>query len=132
MEEIKIKTSFSLEVLDITDKIQERIKEKSFKDGILFVFVPHTTCGLILNENEENLKADFLNFFKKLTSGISFSHNLIDNNASSHLFSSILSQEKFFLVENQKLVLGTWQKILLVELDGPRERKIYLKFLKNY
>lgn len=131
MEEIKIKTSTSFEIIDITDKIQEKIKEKDFKEGIVFIFIPHTTCALTLNENETNLKKDFFKFFQRLTNGIEFSHNLIDDNASSHLFSSLLSQEKFLLVENGKLILGTWQRLLLVELDGPRERKIYLKFLKK-
>lgn len=131
MEEFKVETSSQFEIVDLTPQIEKILQEEELKEGLIFIFVPHTTCALILTENEENLKKDFLKLFKKLTENIEFSHNLIDDNASAHLFSSLFGQEKLLMVENQKLVLGTWQRLCLLELDGPRQRNVYLKFIKT-
>ncbi|MGB9726702.1 MAG: secondary thiamine-phosphate synthase enzyme YjbQ [Minisyncoccia bacterium] len=131
MEELKILSQKKVEIIDITFEIKKEIEKRKIKDGIVIIFIPHTTCGLILTENEPNLKKDFLDFFQEITKDFDFAHNKIDDNAQAHLLSAILGQEKTLIIKENKLVLGTWQSICLVELDGPRERKIYLKFLSE-
>ena len=90
--------------------------------------MPHATAGFWLNEDEEGLKQDVLRFFEKITSG-SWQHNQIDNNAQAHLLSGLLKPYLLLSVENGEIQLGTWQEIFLVELDGPREREIKIKFI---
>ena len=131
MEELRVITHKRWEIIDLTEEINSLIKKKKFLNGLLLIFVPHTTCALFLMENESHLKDDFFNFFKKLIKDFDFSHNLIDSNGDSHLISSLLGQEKILIVKNQSLVLGPWQSLCLLELDGPRERRIYLEFLEK-
>lgn len=134
-KEISVKSSDKLELIDITEKISGVISQSKVKEGICLVFVPHATAGLVLNENEENLKEDF----KKIVSSLSqlgdltggFQHDKLDANAVSHLSASIFGQEKLLIIEGGKLILGTWQKILLFELDGPRTRRVVVKIIEN-
>lgn len=134
-KEISVKTSEKLELVDVTEKVADFVAESKVKNGICLVFIPHDTCGLVLNENEENLKEDF----KKVISSLSqlgdltggFSHDKLDSNAVSHLSASIFGQEKLLAVEKGNLVLGIWQKIMLFELDGPRTRRVVVKIIGN-
>ena len=125
MQEFTIKTNSKMQIIDITNEIQKRI---SINEGICLVYVPHATAGLIINEYEPNIEQDYLTFFKKLIRGENYKHNKIDNNAEAHLMSALIGSSKQFIIKNNSLVLGTWQKILLCDFDGPRNRKIILKF----
>lgn len=127
IKEIYFSTKKRYELIDITQEIERIVQESKIKDGFLFLFVCHSTASLLLTENEEGLKKDWLSFFKKLISGFDFYHNRIDNNADSHLLSGLFSQQKTFLISNGKIVRGTWQQIFLVEFDGPRQRKVIVK-----
>jgi len=95
------------------------------------VFVPHSTAGLILTENEEGLKKDWISFLSSLVQKEELFHNKIDNNADSHLLSGLLGQNKILIIDSGHLLKGTWQQIFLVELDGPRERTIIIKILEG-
>ncbi|MCD6085945.1 YjbQ family protein, partial [bacterium] len=99
------------------------------EDGLVLVFVPHSTAGVVLTENEKGLKNDWIEIFKKLTSGIEFEHNKIDDNADSHLLSGLIGQGKVLPIKDGKIIRGTWQQIFLVEFDGPRERKVILEII---
>jgi len=93
--------------------------------------VPHSTAGILLTENEQGLIQDWLNLFKKITSGINFAHNKIDDNADSHLLSGLVGQGKTLVIEDGRLIRGTWQQIFLAEFDGPRQRRILIKIIKG-
>ena len=123
---INVKTSQKLDIVNITRDVENAIK---VKDGAVLVYTPHTTGALVLNEDESNLRNDMKMFYSELAKG-SWGHNTIDNNAEAHLASSTLNPSLVLPVENSRLVLGTWQSILFVELDGPRERSVYIKELK--
>ena len=121
MKEFTVRTSKEFEAFDITDRVAEAAK--GVKRGILFVFVPHCTAALITNEFEPNIKQDYEKFFSMLRKE-DWKHNKIDDNAGAHLGAAVAGSEQFFFIKDSGLVLGTWQRIILMELDGPKERKV--------
>lgn len=125
MEELAVSTKQKIQVLDITGQVTAA---RRIDDGCIVLHVPHTTAALAINENENNLKTDMEKFYGSLAKG-SWGHNTIDNNAEAHLASTTLNSSLIIPVEKGKLILGRWQSILFVELDGPRERKVYVKEL---
>lgn len=129
IKEFRIATENRYQLIDVTGEVEKIIGESGIKEGLCLVFVPHSTAAIVLTENEESLKKDWLAVLKKLVSNFDFLHNQIDNNADSHILSGLLGQGKILPIENGKLVRGTWQQIFLVELDGPRKRKIIVKLL---
>ena len=128
-KELDISTENRYQLVDITEEVEEIVKESKVEDGLVLVFVPHSTAGVVLTENEKGLKNDWLEIFKKLTSGIDFEHNKIDDNADSHLLSGLIGQGKVLPIKDGKIIRGTWQQIFLAEFDGPRERKVILEII---
>jgi len=129
--EFTIKTKKREEIIDITEKIEEILKKSKMGDGMCLIYVPHATAALIINENaDEKVKEDILEWLRKnIPTGI-WRHDVIDNNADAHIKSSLIGCSQAIPFKNNRLLLGTWQGIMLVELDGPRERKVYIVFLK--
>ncbi|BFI73488.1 UPF0047 protein Bsu YugU [Nanoarchaeota archaeon] len=129
-EEFYLKTNKRKEVINITKNIREIVKKSGIKNGIILIFVPHATAGLFANEDEENIRKDYLNLFEKLVpENEKYYHNLIDNNADSHLLSSLFKQFYVLPIKDGDLYKGTWQEIFLAEFDGPRERKIFVTII---
>ena len=126
MNQIEINTSKRVEVVDITSKVEELVEG----DGIAIIYTPHTTTALIINEAESGLIEDIINILQKLIpTGAGYKHDRVDDNADAHLRACILGNSLVIPVENGKLMLGTWQRILFVELDGPRRRRVYVKVI---
>ncbi len=121
MKEIAVRTTKRIEALDVTAAVQEIAK--GVQKGVLFLFVPHCTAALLVNEFDPNLENDYEKLFSLLEKE-NWRHDEIDDNAAAHLASAVAGTEKFFFIEKGRIVLGTWQRIILMELDGPRERKI--------
>ncbi|WP_291767591.1 secondary thiamine-phosphate synthase enzyme YjbQ [Caldivirga sp. UBA161] len=121
VKELKYASRRQVEVIDITSDVEEVVNESGIRNGFIIVFAPHATAAVILNENESGLLKDIEDKILELfpRSG-NYRHNLIDDNANSHLASAFLGQGKVIPLINGSLVRGTWQNILLVELDGPR------------
>lgn len=127
-KEIKVKTNTRFESIDITRYVEEAVKE--IKDGIAFIFVKHTTCSIIVNEAESGLMRDYLNWAKKLVPPEGeFEHNIIDNNGHAHVLASIIGNSRMLPIKDGKLDLGTWQRVILLEFDGPRTRTVNVKVM---
>ena len=124
IKEFSISSKDRYQLIDITSEVEGIVADSGVKDGLCLVFVPHSTAAIVLTENEEGLKKDWLAVLKKLVSGFDFLHDRIDNNADSHILSGLLGQGKTLPVEKGRLIRGTWQQIFLAELDGPRERRV--------
>lgn len=124
-----INTTDSKEVIDITEKVSEQIEKIS--EGICFVFALHTTCSLMLGEYEGGLDTDFINMFEQLKPKGPFHHAHDPDHAPSHLFSSMVGEQLSIPIKNSQLVLGTWQRIMLVEFDGPRSRSIIVQTIES-
>ena len=118
---IKINTSKSFEIIDITAKINDLI---DIDKGIISIFSKHSTSAIVVNENESGLLKDIEFILDEvITDKYSYSHDRIDNNARSHLKSFLLSSSECLPIKNGKLDLGTWQSVFFVELDGPRSSR---------
>ncbi len=120
--EFSVSTSKAVEVIDITGEVEKRLGDGE----ACLVFTPHATAAIILNEFEPNIKSDYEEFFSRIAKG-NWKHNAIDNNAEAHLLSALISPSILIPLKNGRLDVGTWQSIMLVELDGPRTRKIIVK-----
>ena len=131
MEILKVKTRKRKEVVDITADVERIVSKSNVKEGICFLFVPHATAALTINESADpNIKTDFLESLEKLIPDGIWRHDRIDNNGAAHLKSAIIKPDLMIPIKDSGLLLGTWQAIMLCEFDGPRERKIYVSFLK--
>ncbi len=125
---IVVETRKRVEVVDITDDVRRVVRESGVENGIALVYTPHTTTGIIVNEAESGLISDLIEFLGRLVpKGAGYEHDRIDDNADAHIKAAIIGNSAVIPVENSELLLGTWQRILLVELDGPRRRKVLVK-----
>lgn len=133
MNVIKIKSNKKQEIIDITKNVKEIVKKNKIKEGLCCVYVKHSTAAIIINENfDPSICDDILNTLNNLVpENLNYKHNAIDNNAPSHIKSSILSPFVCVPIFNGELQLGRWQGIGLVELDGPRIREILVSVLNT-
>lgn len=125
MRSIFINSERRIEFIDITNKIQKLIDDSAVKDGIIFLYVPHTTAGLTINENyDRTVKQDIIG---KLNDLVPENENYLhsEGNSDSHIKSSLIGNEMFLFFEDKKLILGSWQGVFFCEFDGPRKREIY-------
>lgn len=131
MEKITIKTNSRIELLDITDKIQNTVAKSKVKDGICFIFCPHTTAGLTINENADpSVQRDIVQMLNKLVpASAGYAHS--EGNSDSHIKSSLLGQSLNIFIEDDRLALGAWQGIYFYEGDGPRTREVWVKVMSN-
>jgi secondary thiamine-phosphate synthase enzyme len=133
MKIINISTNKHQDCIDITSQISNIVKNSKIKNGICFLYTPHATGGIIINENyDPNIIDDFLELISKIIPEGVWRHDRIDNNGASHIKSAIISPSEYIPIENNELKLGTWQNIMFTEFDGPRNnRKIYVTIIKE-
>ncbi|MFQ5405674.1 MAG: secondary thiamine-phosphate synthase enzyme YjbQ [Candidatus Micrarchaeia archaeon] len=130
MEKVSIATSKRVDALDITSKAEGLVEKKGWRDGVLFVFCPHTTCALACNEFEDYIKEDYENFFSELRKK-TWRHNQVDGNADAHLKQVMFGSSVCLFVEKGSIQKGTWQHLILLEGDGPRTREVWIKFISS-
>ena len=126
--EIPITTERQVQVVNVTEKVAEACGRLTIKNGILLVSVRHTTCALTVNEDEAGLRHDFERLGETLLNPFrgkdGYRHDRIDDNAQAHLTSILLGHSVTIPLSAGKPVLGTWQSLLLIEMDGPRTRSV--------
>ncbi|RLG89027.1 MAG: YjbQ family protein [Thermoprotei archaeon] len=129
-EEFYVSTKNRFEVVNISSKVEEVVRKSGISNGIALVFLPHATAALIANEYEPRIVSDYIEWVKKnIPPDAPWRHNEIDNNAHAHIASAIIESSRIFPVINGRLVRGTWQEIMLLELDGPRNRRVVVQVL---
>lgn len=126
MKTITISTHKKDEILDITDLIEEELGKSEEKDGVCTVFILHTTCALTTADLDPGTDQDFLDFLRASVPHIGWRHPHDPTHTPDHLLSSLIGSSIPIPFENKRLILGTWQRVILVELSGPRERKIVI------
>lgn len=131
MHSLNITTTNREEAVDITRDVQEFLDKNKFKSGIVVVASPHTTAGITVNENADpDVRRDILFFLKKaVPQNQGFAH--AEGNSDAHIKGSLVGFSQTFIVEKGILQLGTWQGIYFMEFDGPRQRHVWLKFLRE-
>ena len=128
MREFFIKTTHKCQVVDITSRVREIVAQDGSEEGLCCVFVPHATAAVTINENADpNIGDDLQDALAKLIPEGIWRHDRIDDNAAAHIKAAILGPSKTLPVKNGKLVLGTWQSIMLMEFDGPRDRRVIVQ-----
>jgi len=126
MYTIDVRTSSQTAMVDITHKVQDVVTQSEIKSGICTVFVPHTTAGITINENADpDVVTDIVKEINKI---VPFNDNYahMEGNSAAHIKASMFGFSQQVIIENGRLVLGTWQGIYFCEFDGPRNRKVYI------
>jgi secondary thiamine-phosphate synthase enzyme len=131
MKKLHISSSQRNQMIDITSNIQHLIKEENFNDGVVIVYVPHTTAGITINEGADpSVQQDIIETLQRLIP-VNSNYKHTEGNSDAHIKASLLGSSTTVLVTKGKLVLGTWQHIFLYEGDGPRNRIVYIYTIKN-
>ena len=126
--QIEVQTPSSTALTDITDRVRQAVQSSGCKEGLATIYSPHTTTAVIINEHEPRLVEDILKTYKKLVPpGRGYKHDRIDSNAHAHILSSLIGNARSIPISNSSLLLGTWQAIMFVELDGPRRRRVSIQ-----
>lgn len=126
MFKILIKSKKNKQVIDITDLINQELGKQNFKEGLVNLFLTHTTAALTTADLDPGTDQDYLNAFESMTPKLNYKHPHDPSHMPDHILSSLIGTSITIPVENGKLVLGTWQRVVLIELDGLRERQVVL------
>ncbi len=129
MKEITVQTRARTEMIDITAAVQKMINEEKIESGICLVYTPHTTAAITINENADpDVPRDMLAALDRAVP-LSANYRHAEGNSAAHVKSSLVGASELVIIENNRLVLGTWQSIFFCEFDGPRTRKAYVKVM---
>ncbi len=126
---INIKTTSITEFIDITSEVNQIVGQSGVKSGVCYVYVPHTTAGVTINEGADPaVVKDILTTLNKL---IPHNNNYLhrEGNSDAHIKTSLMGPSQAILIQKGKLLLGTWQSIFFCEFDGPRSRKVQIKVM---
>jgi secondary thiamine-phosphate synthase enzyme len=127
MTELVIRTSVKRELVDITAQVASIAAQSGLDEGLCHVYVAHATAAIIVNENDDpNICVDLLDALDRLIPAGIWRHDRVDGNAASHIQAAILGPGETIPVRQGGLCLGRWQAIMLAELDGPRERQVFV------
>ncbi len=128
---VSIKTSQRNEFIDITERIMDAVYNSEVNSGIAVVYTPHTTAGITINENADpSVRKDIVEFLsKKIPYHGDYRH--LEGNADAHIKSSLVGCSEIVIIENGKILLGTWQGIFFCEFDGPRRREVWIKIIES-
>ena len=128
---LDIETRRRVEFRDITSDVQKFIAGSGVQQGLCHLFTPHTTAAILINENDDPaLAQDLDEFFLKLAPRADHYHHN-DGNCDSHLKASVIGCSKTLIIENGRLLLGTWQGVYFCEFDGPRRRNLRVKIVSD-
>ena len=131
MRELKVISKKRNEMIDITNDVQKLIDKENIREGFVIVYIPHTTAGITINEGADpSVQRDIIETLNRI---IPESGNYLhsEGNSDAHIKASIIGSSVIVLIENSRLVLGTWQHIFFYEGDGPRNRKVYIEIIKK-
>jgi secondary thiamine-phosphate synthase enzyme len=131
IKQLRVPTKSRTELVDITQGVQRLVTESGVRSGVCYIYVPHTTSGITINENTDpNVGRDIL---KELNKVVPFDDNYshAEGNSAAHIKSTLVGMSKLVLVEEGRLALGTWQAIFYCEFDGPRDRRVFVKVMKD-
>jgi len=128
---IKIKTSNPTELLDITSQIKGEVAKTGIRNGLVFVYVPHTTAAVTINEGADpSVKADIIDTINEIVPWERV-YGHAEGNSPAHIKASLVGPSETILLEDGRLLLGTWQSLFFCEFDGPRRREILVKVLSD-
>ena len=129
MKTFSVSTGKRCAFLDITRQVAEAVEESGVAGGLAVVFVPHTTAGVTINENADpSVQSDIIDHLERaVPRAASYAHS--EGNSPAHVKASMMGSSVTVIVQDSRLVLGTWQGIYLCEFDGPRTRKVHVEVM---
>lgn len=128
MQRFQVKSRRKREIVDITDAVEEVLRRQSAADGICYLNVLHTTAAITTADLDPGTDLDMLDAFEAMMPKLKYRHPHNPEHVPDHILSSLLGTALTVPVHDGSLVLGTWQRVILVELDGPRQRDLVLSF----
>ncbi|MGB9465763.1 MAG: secondary thiamine-phosphate synthase enzyme YjbQ [Candidatus Acidiferrum sp.] len=131
MEDLRVKTARRTQMVDVTDEVERAVAKAGVTSGVCHVYVPHTTAGVTINEHcDPDVATDLEGVFDRLAPRIGpYRHG--EGNSDSHAKAALTGTSQMIFVEDGKLALGRWQGVFFCEFDGPRERKLWVKVMKQ-
>lgn len=131
MVQLEVSTRSRTSLEDITAQVKRVVADSGVKSGVCYLYAPHTTAGLIVNENyDPSVAHDILmELDKNVPLEDGYSHR--EGNAAAHIKTSLVGSSETLFVEDGRLVLGTWQGVFLCEFDGPRRRRVLVKVVPD-
>jgi secondary thiamine-phosphate synthase enzyme len=131
MQQLTVKTQSQTEMIDITRQVQKSIEAAGFQDGLCVLYVPHTTAGITINESADpSVRRDILKVLNQMVPWQA-DYRHMEGNSPAHIKSTLVGASQLVVVEKGQMVLGTWQGIFFCEFDGPRSRKLQIKFIQS-
>jgi secondary thiamine-phosphate synthase enzyme len=128
LQKLKVETSQRNEMVDVTERLLQVVRSQNITEGMLIVYVPHTTAAVTINENADpDVKSDLLAKLSALVPQREAYYQHAEGNSDSHLKAAMLGHAVTVLVEAGRLVLGRWQGVYVCEFDGPRQRDLIVK-----
>lgn len=128
MRDITISTTKGKQIVDITEKVNQIVAEANVKQGLCSIFVAHTTCAITTADLDPGTDLDYLDAIEKIFPKGNYRHPHDPSHVGDHIMSSIIGSSVAVPVIKGQLKLGSWQQVVLVELSGPRERKVYVSY----
>ncbi len=126
MKTFTVATRKKDQIVDITDTVENYLREENKADGLCSLFVAHTTCALTTADLDPGTDLDLLDALRHILPQLSYRHPHDPSHTPDHILSSIIGASLVIPYTKQQLLLGTWQRVILVELDGPRQRTMYM------
>lgn len=130
METFSVRSNQAIEFIEITHQVQNLLRQEDRGNGLAYVFVPHTTAGVTINENADpTVIQDIIADLQRLIPNRQSYYAHREGNSASHFMTSLMGSSVIVPVEDGQIALGTWQGIFLCEFDGPRTRKVHVRFI---
>jgi len=131
VQQLTVKTTSKEEFVDITRRVEEVVTASGVQQGICHLYIPHTTCGLTINEHADpDVVRDIRKVLKEMVPD-SGDYRHAEGNSPAHVKSSLVGVNAAVFIEGGRLALGTWQGIFLCEFDGPRQRKVWVQISRT-
>jgi len=135
-QDVRISTRKKIEILDITEEVQRIVTKSGIKNGLVTLWAPHTTATIAVNEHDTDLWEDIIDAIQKIAPvkgdyrhNAKYGWSIREQNAHAHIMSSLVKPEISIPLENGRMLLGTWQSILFIELDGARSRRVHVQIM---
>ena len=131
LREVSVKTTGRTQLIDITGMVSDIVSESGVDEGLCVLWVPHTTAAVTINENADpDVVRDIL---KETENIVPFEHNYLhrEGNSAAHIKSSLFGPQLTLIISRSGIILGTWQSIYFCEFDGPRNRRLFVKIVRD-
>ena len=128
---LKVKTTNRKQIVDITERINEYFYKNSIEEGLCHIFIKHTTAAITTADLDPGTDLDMLDAFEEIIPKLNYRHPHDPSHVGDHIMSSIIGPDVIVPIARAELNLGQWQRVVLVELDGPREREIVISIINN-